>query len=370
MLKNIKKIWYEDGTLEERVFCVVSVVGFLVVLASAIVTRFEGLGAFATLSSVFGALFFLFVLVLAYGWNRESLARTLLCYFSNCVLIPVTFFSCGGIDSGMPLYMLGGLFLIIPILRRKQAIVCLAVSVVFDVATILFSYTFMENARIETVFDKSLLTPLTLEARVIDMVCSVVLVPIFICTTTTLIFSAYQKEREKKEVLLGQLDILSKKDELTGLFNRRELFHHFDELDLLSEERYYIAMFDVDHFKRINDTFGHMFGDVALRRISEELAKVTTQEGKEMSARYGGEEFVLLLKDTDDDRVRERVENLRKEVEKLKWEGQPDLTVTISGGVVRCMDYDNVTAMLTHADQLLYEAKEGGRNRIGLGWNE
>ncbi|MCR5654463.1 MAG: GGDEF domain-containing protein [Lachnospiraceae bacterium] len=368
MLKRIKQIWYEDGTLEERAFCVVSVVGFFVVLISTIVTRFEGLSMFATIASFIGSLFFFLMLVLAYGLGKEGPARVLLCYFTTCVLIPVSFFACGGIDSGMPLYMLGGLFLIIPILRGRARIICLVISALVQVLTIVYSYTYMDGAKIETTMNKDLLTHLSLEARVLDMVCSVILVAAFIIVTTMLIFNSYHKEKRNNEALMEQLDNLSKKDELTGLYNRRELFRHFEQIDLTGEERYYIAMFDVDHFKRINDTYGHMFGDVALRAISEKLHEVTKDDEKEMAVRYGGEEFVLLLKDTDDDRVKERAERLRKDVEEIRYEEQPGTTITISGGAVRCKDFENETAMLSQADKLLYESKEAGRNRIGYGF--
>lgn len=364
MYEKIKKLLGEDKTLEERIFTVTLVVGLAIVLISTIVTSIEKLGAFATICSVVGAIMFFLVMVVNYVLKKEKLARVLLCYLMNCFLLPVTFFSCGGIDSGMPLYMLGGLFLIIPTLKGLERVVCFVISLICHVCTIGISYNFIEGNKAKTQFRSNILAKLTLEDRVIDMIASIALVSLFVCATTYLILSAYQSEREKKEILLERLDDLSRKDELTGLFNRRELFYHFETVGLFSERKYYVAMFDIDHFKSINDTYGHVFGDVALKRISAELKEICIPGENEIAARYGGEEFVLLLRARDDDEAYRRVEELRKKVEALRWEEHPDLTITISGGIISCFGYDELNKMLSQVDQLLYDAKHSGRNRI------
>ena len=175
---------------------------------------------------------------------------------------------------------------------------------------------------------------------------------------------AYQREREKKEDLLARLDMLARKDELTGLYNRRELFRKLEQTELFAENAYCLVMLDIDHFKSINDTYGHVFGDTVLRTISAELIDRFRRENGELAARYGGEEFVLLLKNNGTDKVAERIDGLRKTIGNMKWEEAPKLSVTISGGIVKCHDYTQISAMLSGADKLLYSAKEGGRNRI------
>lgn len=364
MAEKIKKLIGEDKTLEERIFAVTLVVGFIIVIISTIVTVIERLSIFASVSSAIGAFIFLLIMVVNYVMKNEKAARIMLCYFMNCILIPITFFTCGGIDSGMPLYVLGALFLIIPTLKGMQRLVCFCISLLIDICMIGISYNFMPGNKAKTRFQYNILANLTLEARIIDMIASVFLVSIFICITTYLILSAYQSEREKKELLLERLDDLSRKDELTGLFNRRELFHHFEMVGLFSEKKYYVAMFDIDHFKQINDTYGHIFGDFALKNISAQLNAIINPAENEIAARYGGEEFVLLLRAKDDEEAYSRVERVRKNVEGLKWEEYPELTITISGGIISCFGFDQLTSMLSEADHLLYEAKHTGRNRI------
>ena len=364
MREKLKRLLWEDKTLEERIFAVTLVVGFIIVIISTVVTIIERLSIFASLSSAFGALVFLLIMVVNYGMKREHAARLMLCYFMNCFLIPVTFFTCGGIDSGMPLYLLGALFLIIPTLKGFERTICFCVSLLVDICMIGISYNFMEGNKAKTHFKVDILSKISLEDRIIDMITSLTLVSLFLCLTTYLILSAYQKERENKEMLLERLDDLSRKDELTGLYNRRELFHHFESVGLFSERKYYIGMFDIDHFKKINDTYGHIFGDVALKRISEVLNSVIDPLENEIAARYGGEEFVLLLRAKDEEEAFKRFELLRSRVEEIKWEEYPDLVITISGGITSCYGYNQLTTVLSKADELLYEAKHSGRNRV------
>ena len=144
MAEKLKKLLGEEKTLEERIFAVTLVAGFIIVMISTIVTVIERLSPLASISSAIGALIFLLIMVVNYGLKKERLARLLLCYFMNCILIPITFFTCGGIDSGMPLYVLGGLFLIVPTLKGFERTVCFCFSLIVDICMIGISYNFMK----------------------------------------------------------------------------------------------------------------------------------------------------------------------------------------------------------------------------------
>ena len=180
-------------------------------------------------------------------------------------------------------------------------------------------------------------------------------------------------EENKMEVIkqinymYSRTKYLSLTDELTELPNRRCFDNEFNK-EFLRAKRYKnnltLVMFDIDHFKMVNDTYGHIFGDVVLRRVAAKLNQTVSVENGEIASRYGGEEFVLMLREESFEAAYERVEQLRKTVEAMKWEEQQDFTVTISGGVLECSDYHDVTNMLGAVDKLLYEAKHTGRNRI------
>ncbi len=367
MIDKIKKFFSKAKPMEERLFDVVLVVGTLVVMVSLVVTFFEGLSPFASICTAIDMVFLIFIFLLAHAFGKMETAKHVLCYFMNLILLPTTFFSCGGIDSGMPLYMLAGLFLIIPLLQGKQKWICLVISLLWESVVIGLSYVFMDGAKYVVDPGFEVLTKLSLESRVVDMIMSFCLVGLSITIMMNLIISSFQRERDISEELLIRLDDLSKKDGLTGLYNRREFFSRLDKMTdemFMKSKGYYIAMFDIDHFKKINDTYGHVFGDIALKTISGQLLTSAEEEVSEIAARYGGEEFVFLFRAIDDRNAFVRIDNIRKHIQALTWPDYSDLVITISGGVLPCANYTDVNVMMTHVDSLLYEAKHSGRNRI------
>jgi len=163
-------------------------------------------------------------------------------------------------------------------------------------------------------------------------------------------------------------------DDMTGLYNYR----HFRGALQIEVERcrrhkrgFSLVFADVDHFKKYNDTHGHVAGDELLQR----LAVILTEHCRKTAiiARYGGEEFIIILPGVDKPGALAFAERLRRSVEEEPFIGeqcQPEGRVTISFGVAAFPDDgNNGEALLSHADQALYEAKSQGRNRV-VGWEE
>lgn len=165
----------------------------------------------------------------------------------------------------------------------------------------------------------------------------------------------------------AKLEMLAKTDALTGLGNR--LF--FDQA--LSEElhrtaRYQtplsVLLIDIDHFKNVNDTYGHLMGDQVLRGVGRSLRAFVRSTDR--ATRYGGEEFAVLLSHTDAEHARLAAERLRKQVEGLQHrQDGASVKVTVSIGVCTVTG-PNVTSsnFLARADRALYAAKKAGRNRV------
>lgn len=164
---------------------------------------------------------------------------------------------------------------------------------------------------------------------------------------------------------------LSMFDHLTRLPNRR----HFDERmcfewEKAVKERLRLSLIavDIDHFKRINDAYGHPKGDVVLRTVAEVLKK-STQRHTDMVARIGGEEFSVLLPNTDSDGARLVAERIRDDVAQTAIEnltGGPAINVTVSIGVAsaRPGPDNSAKSLESRSDEALYAAKQGGRNRV------
>jgi diguanylate cyclase (GGDEF)-like protein len=168
-----------------------------------------------------------------------------------------------------------------------------------------------------------------------------------------------------RELLLQQ----STRDPLTGLFNRRYMEVSFTR-ELARAERKKaplgVIMFDVDHFKRFNDTYGHMAGDMVLKRIAEITLHKTRKT--DIVCRYGGEEFTIVMPEAALGDVVVRAEQLRislEQADKLVVDGQELPPSTISLGVAVYPDHGAELAdLLGKADEALYQAKKEGRNQV------
>lgn len=150
-----------------------------------------------------------------------------------------------------------------------------------------------------------------------------------------------------------QLETLAVTDDLTGIANRRGLFRAASQLTAASRS-VSVAMFDLDHFKKMNDTYGHPAGDRILTDVASCL-KAKTRYG-DILARYGGDEFVLLLPDTSEEQAHEIAERLASEIEKLTWTFH-DKPVSITASVGVCGGSGTVAELLTECDQKMYRSK-------------
>ena len=175
-----------------------------------------------------------------------------------------------------------------------------------------------------------------------------------------------QVEKLHKELQSARGEALI--DPLTGIFNRRGFEgvakQTFDDQSALAKG-VSLLMVDIDHFKKVNDTYGHLFGDKIIRVIAETLKSKI--RGHDSVARLGGEEFAVLLTETDAEGARAVAENLRQSIEKGKikrLDTQDQISgITISIGVSTYAKGKSVVDMLDQADKALYVSKEQGRNR-------
>ena len=157
-------------------------------------------------------------------------------------------------------------------------------------------------------------------------------------------------------------------DALTGLANRRTLTRvGAERLQRARAQRdpFALAIVDIDHFKSINDRFGHDIGDLALRHVADALAKAAAASA--LPGRQGGEEFVVLLA-ADRDQAQQQAEHLREAVRSARFRsGEQEVAITVSIGVTSTTANDDcLDDLLRRADQALYAAKSGGRDCVVL----
>ena len=244
--------------------------------------------------------------------------------------------------------------------EKEKSIVMLPLStvkrtlgVVLIVTPIQESYITQENIKLLTILTKE---------------CSLVM-------ENTLLYKRLRKKQRSLEKANAEIKILSRTDALTGCYNRGYLN------DLLPKEitralRYKrslaLARCDIDHFKKINDTYGHLSGDAVLKEFVRSITELIRAD-TDWLARYGGEEFVLILPETHIHNAYGLAERLRKHIAKKVIETKKDkISITASFGVTgfnASKPPDNITpeTLINVADNYLYEAKKKGRNKVVSG---
>jgi len=192
--------------------------------------------------------------------------------------------------------------------------------------------------------------------------------------------SATESLKENMQQQVAQAQALSQRleaaeqqarsDPLTGLANRRKLTEFLLSLEAETAPQGHVqtistAMLDIDHFKSINDQYGHDTGDEILTLLASLLTE-SIREG-DMVARLGGEEFCLILPDTDTDQAFHIAEKLREAIELHPFETtEGKIAVTTSFGIAQKQETESNTEWLKRADQALYQSKAGGRNRVTM----
>jgi diguanylate cyclase (GGDEF)-like protein len=234
---------------------------------------------------------------------------------------------------------------------------------------------FIPNLRLSILFNITMMMPviITLLFNRLNMPLAVM---IFLYSVY-LVLIAYRGNREywyalENEYLLEikslEMTRLSNTDVLTGLYNRRffdvELDREWKRLGR-NESLLSVLLLDIDHFKKINDTYGHQVGDEYLKKIAEVLTSVFKRDS-DIVARYGGEEFIVLLPEVDVDHALQLAQEALRKIASLSIDHQGmDVRTTISAGVNCCIPNFNSLSdsIIAGADEALYMAKHSGRNR-------
>jgi diguanylate cyclase len=185
--------------------------------------------------------------------------------------------------------------------------------------------------------------------------------------------SASQQEIERLRGELQRARVEALVDPLTAILNRKGFDQRLAGLLALptgARLSHCLVMFDIDHFKRVNDQYGHLVGDAVIQQVGRTLQACVTQPGHAV-ARYGGEEFALLAPDTGVEQAAQLAEQVRARVKALRFRSRATrelvLTVTLSAGLAALRPGDDAATLIARADQALYRSKQGGRDRLSLG---
>jgi diguanylate cyclase (GGDEF)-like protein len=158
---------------------------------------------------------------------------------------------------------------------------------------------------------------------------------------------------------LGEMEVMSKTDYLTKLPNRRLVLSRINDL-IGKKKDFCIGLADIDHFKEVNDRFGHVKGDEILIRLSSILREAVGDCG--FVGRWGGEEFLIVMEADHIDTILKKADEIRSAVEK-HWHEDIGENVTLTIGLCKYRENISINTMIAEADRALYQGKQEGRNR-------
>lgn len=277
----------------------------------------------------------------------------------NYVVIGLIFVSIGVISftyySILPLIMLPILTIVATALFADQSLtiwsgVVVAILTVIDMVRYNFEYT-------DSVAGLNWVGVLSIFLLLIILLCVMVVI---VNTHTKALMSSIMGSYNRQVTLMSELMI----DPMTGLYNRRSFEDSLEKEIERAEQtgaKSYVTIFDIDHFKEVNDTYGHSNGDIVIKA----LCKMMKEKSKDMGLafRYGGEEFVILFHDVELSKVMNIVEDIRTEFRCYYFHFMNKDGITCSCGVAEYIKGESSKAWFNRADSALYKAKESGRNR-------
>lgn len=281
-------------------------------------------------------------------------------YFGAIIYIPFVFFTNGGINGAAPIYLVMIIVFFAFHFSGKGLVLFVAGLNIYYVFLVIMSY--MYPAFVVPYPDET--------SHLIDLIVAVVAVSVVLVLVAYYAYNGYKEERERVLDLMDELKEQNKileersiRDQLTKIYTRRHCLDKLTEELVSSESGDYsfcVLMVDIDHFKKVNDNYGHQFGDEVLKKVANGLDE--NIRDIDMVARYGGEEFILILTHVGAELGYETAERLRIVIEELEFKN--DIRVTVSIGLAVSEKNDTTDRIIDRADALLYKAKNSGRNRV------
>ncbi len=200
------------------------------------------------------------------------------------------------------------------------------------------------------------------ESRYIDVFLSIIFSTFGIWGLFTIFTNNYFEEHRKVVEYSKKMEELAIKDGLTDLFNHKYIINRLEE-EVIKSSRYgrnlSIAMVDIDHFKKINDNYGHQTGDLVLKKVADEIRN--SLRDTDLVGRYGGEEFLIAAPETTFEQAKVFCERIRASIENIEFANKIKVTVSLGAAT---MTSPFVKDLIEEADKKLYFAKNNGRNQV------
>jgi diguanylate cyclase (GGDEF)-like protein len=349
---------YRDMELQDKLSIVFISTGILLSGIGYIYSLVFSHDLWMSLPHLFVVLYSIFVAY--YFRNDLSKVTVKTLYMIGYLYMPYTYFTNGGISGGAHLYFILIVLYYTFYFDGKDLVIRSSALALFYVVIIWISF-----------INPQLVIPYTNDlSKHVDTIIAMASVSAFVSFSSYEAFSDYKKEKRHVYELVEtlkeknkELEKLSYFDSLTNIYNRRYfmklLEDRFNKAISCSESRC-LFMIDIDFFKNVNDTYGHIYGDEVIRNTAQIIEACLGKN--DILGRYGGEEFVVYTSCEESEYGFEMAEKIRDRVEKTQYSHGENLTVSI--GVSSFKKEDTVESVFYRADNLLYRAKSNGRNRV------
>ncbi len=354
MPKSFEDFIRKQDSIEKVLFWVSLTVVALAALVSFFSSLIENLPAKTVAFCAASFVSVLLIGLFAQLTKKISVSYMILCLWMCTAILPLQFFLYGGLNSSLIIYFFGSIFLCALHSNKKRRFLMVAYAIFASEVTLILSWLHPE-----------LVAEVDPKATFIDYCVTYLLLSVALAATTSYLLSLYSETQKNREELISQLQYFAEKDPLTDLYNRRYFISNLTNNVWLIRKNFYVYMYDIDNFKKINDTYGHPFGDEVLRKVGEIAHAFENRENGELAVRYGGEEFIQLIRANSMEEAFAKTETIRKLVSTIHFDGKPEMKISISGGLVDCASeqFEGQNKMLSGVDALLYKAKSQGKNQ-------
>ncbi|MGI6664033.1 MAG: GGDEF domain-containing protein [Christensenellaceae bacterium] len=363
MITSIKQFFeknYFDKSfpLEYRIYMIFFMESFLISILSATTNTLLQKGLMGIIFQ-WSYIVFCAVIFFVSPQRRMQFAPGMLLFLSF-VYIPFLYFQTAGYDGTALMFSLLAIFLLAIIFKGKQRVWVITLNLLVYLACVFIQFKFPSVA----------IPHGGEQAKVVDLVVALSLSGAGLAIMTVYITRAFEIEQERIRTLMEELEKsnnsleeLTNRDALTGIYNRRFLTQFMErELETCEQtgNSICVMMLDLDHFKRINDTYGHGFGDEVLIKFTQTVKE--SLRSYDVLARFGGEEFVVVLHDISLTAAKEIAGRVLRSVSNMEFRNNERITVSI--GLVQSRRGEDIDSLIGRTDTCLYQAKNQGRNRV------
>ncbi len=343
---------FNKYSLQHRIFNGFSLIGFFLSITSTIGNYVLNLPLIVSAITFFMTVMFMLFYYLARVKNIYDITSKITVFILVFLFSPSIWITNGGSYGGSQYYLIFFGLVISSLTFGTERKFYIFSLIIILMSLIVFEYYYPE--KIIGYIDR--------DSRYIDVFMSIVFSTVGTWGLFTIFTNNYFQEHQKVVEYSKKMEELAIKDGLTDLFNHRYILNRLDD-EIVKSFRYgrdlSIAMVDIDFFKKVNDNYGHQFGDIVLRKVADEIKN--TLRNTDLVGRYGGEEFLIIAPETTLEQAKIFCERIRKTIEEIEFED--NIKVTVSLGLATWKDC-SLNEFIEKADKNLYCAKQTGRNKV------